>query len=693
MAEIKDYRIISADNDAAPPDGAPERMDRDLVNNVAREMMGAMARDARGVASGAGAWRDPNEGAVVSRVSDTEVSIAGIDVTLQFPANRKTRITYASGNPGHAFVVSSTFSTNTNVVLEDFDAASPDDVVRSGPAITEFAFGSGFGDSTDGQLGRQAYENDELAFIAPTAFTDAAISAALVSASSSGKIVLLQKGTYAITDTISVPDNARILGLGAGTSILQPTTNSNIAAFTLAANATDVDFSSFEVDGNAANQNAAGIAIRGGEGNERITIQDLFIHDTYGTAIQFDTATTAISGLNIKDVVIDTTGGDGILIDNPAAAGENVLIANVVISNPGINGAAILSSSGLSSAVKLTATSLRVSIQGASLTGAGIRLRSSGGDHLTDFDVTSVGATTSPSLVGILVEGDGCDLLGGSIAMDDSSTAVSVMTLSGDHNVVYDTSFNDGAAMQVTGAYNNIVDCRFDTVGPIEETAAGNNTNVRSSTFFNMPDGCVSLAGDDSIVRECTFNSWAQVTASEYAISLAGARNIEFHNLFPGADATSPTVETPGTFSGTGSEVFISAITQSDFGTAEVAVTGMEGIDWPLPPNGQRRFIIQVELSVDFNSADSINLNFANGPLGTISDPNLVFDAYTRTSGSGPIQLRIAPEIVTPVADSTFSVSVNATADANHDILESNRIAGPSNSTQASYCRVRYLDG
>lgn len=692
MAEIPDYRIISADNNAAVPTGAPERMDRDAVNNTMREMMGAMARDARGVASGAGAWRDPNEGAAISRVSDTEVSIDSIDVTLQFPINRKVRITYASGNPGHAFVASSTFTGNTNVVLEDFDAASPDDVVRSGPAITEFAFGSGFGDSTDGQLGRQAYENDELAVIAPTAFTDTAISAALASASASGKIVLLQKGTYAITDTISVPDNARILGLGAGTSILQPTTNSNIAVFTLAANATDVDFSSFEIDGNAANQNAAGIAIRGGEGNERITIQDLFIHDTYGTAIQFDTATTAISGLNIRDVVIDTTGGDGILIDNPAATGENVLIANVVIRNPGINGAAILSSSGLSSAVKLTATSLRVSIQGASLTGAGIRLRSSGGDHLTDFDVTSVGATTSPSLVGILVEGDGCDLLGGAISMDDSSTPVSVMTLSGDHNVVYDTSFNDGAAMQVTGAYNNIVDCRFDTVGPIEETAAGNNTNVRSSTFFNMPDGCVSLAGDDSIVRECTFNSWAQVTASEYAISLAGARNIEFHNLFPGADATSPTVETTGTFSGTGSEVIIEAVDQDNFGLAIVAVTGMDDVNWPLPPNGQRRFVVEVELGVNFNSADIVDIHWRNGPLGTVSDPAITAGTYDLSTGSGGKQVRLAPTIVTPVADSTFTISVQAASDANHDIFE-NLDAAPSNISVASYCRARYLDG
>jgi len=44
MAEIDDWNVTAANNNSAPPDGAPENMDYSAVNNVIRECMAVMAR-------------------------------------------------------------------------------------------------------------------------------------------------------------------------------------------------------------------------------------------------------------------------------------------------------------------------------------------------------------------------------------------------------------------------------------------------------------------------------------------------------------------------------------------------------------------------------------------------------------------------------------------------------------------------
>ncbi len=78
-----------------------------------------------------GTWHDPNEGAAVTFVDATRVSVAEIDVTAQFPTNKKVKVTHATGNDVVAFVASSSFSTNTSITLEGFVAAAPDDAVRA----------------------------------------------------------------------------------------------------------------------------------------------------------------------------------------------------------------------------------------------------------------------------------------------------------------------------------------------------------------------------------------------------------------------------------------------------------------------------------------------------------------------------------------------------------------------------------
>ncbi len=702
MAEFKDYEIVSADNDAAPPGGAPEEMDRADANDVMREMMGAMARDTRGVATGGGAWRDPNEGNTITRVSDTEISIAVVDVTLQFVANRKVRIDYATGNNGYAFVTSSSFSGgSTNVILEDFDGAGADSVVRSGVVINEVTFSSLFGDSTDGQAGRQAYEDEESAFVVPSALTSTAIAAALTSASSSGKTVLLQKGTYDITSVISVPDNAHILGLGVGVSILMPKTDLNDAVFELVDSASDVSFENFEIDGNAANQTTAGIAIESGEANVRILMRDLYIHDIYAGGIQFAPSVTSVKGLTIEECVFEDTGGDAIRIENPDSVGSDVFMSNVSIVDYGVGGAALLTADGISSAINLGMIGCRITVNSNFHTGAGIHCRSAGGDHLTDVDITGSLAAASTTY-GLIIEGDKCDILGCSFSLAEGSGTAVPFELRGDHNSLYNSSINDGSSCSITGDHNHISNCHILDTGSISEDVAAINNIIHACVFDNMPDKCVELAGTDSIVRGCTFTSWAVVTSSSYAVTLSGARNIEYGNLYQGHTATAPDVSATGTFPGTGA-FFHDAIasTQNLPLSPGVAIEGdsgtLEGVNWPLPPNGKRRFVIDAYVSIDFAGSNTVGLAVRNGTIGNISDAIMIpaQAIYSKAGGAGYGTLILGACIVTPAVNTTFTVAAFSTADSVDDVRPNNWNVAvfDSNAAFPSYVTVRYLDG
>jgi len=263
VTEIADLKASSAANNTASPDGAPGRHDRDQVNDIARELMGKMRREWQGTAVDGGPWRNAAKGFAVSFVNATEVLITGTDATLLFPPNRKVKISHAAGNPVYCFVKTATLNAgNTEIVVEDFDDASPDDAVRAGANKIEFY--ASFGGSALRELGRAAFEDGHTGFEVPYEFTGAAINAAFARSGAGDKTVLLRAGTYTIETPIVMGSGASLVGLGPNRSQLRAATAPALDGDMIQINALAVDVSlkGFRLRGESASQSAGnGISI------------------------------------------------------------------------------------------------------------------------------------------------------------------------------------------------------------------------------------------------------------------------------------------------------------------------------------------------------------------------------------------------------------------------------------------------
>ena len=114
MSAIEKWSTTAASNNDAPPDGAPEGMNKSDVNDTIREIMAALRT-----------WyQDPEfldlaDAFTVTRVTAAQIKIAGTDATGYATAGRRIRVTGGGETDGE--ITSSSFSSPDTLVNVKFD--------------------------------------------------------------------------------------------------------------------------------------------------------------------------------------------------------------------------------------------------------------------------------------------------------------------------------------------------------------------------------------------------------------------------------------------------------------------------------------------------------------------------------------------------------------------------------------------
>ncbi|TXH52794.1 MAG: hypothetical protein E6Q97_14875 [Desulfurellales bacterium] len=107
---LKDWSTVAGNNNAAPPNGAPEGWAPSAVNNTIREIM-AQVR---------GWFQDPmwiNLGLLYEFVSTTSFKISGVDETARYPVGRRVRAVGVATGTIYGRITGSVFATDTTVTV------------------------------------------------------------------------------------------------------------------------------------------------------------------------------------------------------------------------------------------------------------------------------------------------------------------------------------------------------------------------------------------------------------------------------------------------------------------------------------------------------------------------------------------------------------------------------------------------
>lgn len=156
MSNVETWSETAAQNDSAPPDGAPEGMSPPAVNDSMREIMAAVARW-----FGDAEWLNFPGTATVTKDSPFQVRIAGVDVTARFPVGRRVRLTGAVTQFGT--VAASVLDTGDSLLAIGIDGGG---VVDNGVTGIQAWIIEGTGTAAlldTGTGGSQLPTNDDLA--------------------------------------------------------------------------------------------------------------------------------------------------------------------------------------------------------------------------------------------------------------------------------------------------------------------------------------------------------------------------------------------------------------------------------------------------------------------------------------------------------------------------------------------------
>ena len=311
MSGLEDWEPVPASNNAAPPVGAPVNHDRSDVNDIAREMMASQRADWEGTATGGGEWRNLIKGETLNYVSGTVVDVVGVDVTAFFPAGRKIRVLHSSGSDAYCFVVSSSFTTNTRITVEDFDTAGASVI---GAAVNGLQIHCTFGGAFGIKSGAFETAGGAL-FVVPTALTAAGINAAIATAVSSGKIVLLADDEYVLEAAVVLDSNVEIWGRGmSGDTVLKVAYDGYGITIT---NENNITLRDFTLNGDYSTRSAGGgIKITGTSHMvvlERIKVTNAWEHCIHAVG----SGSTDENDLMVRNCVFDTFGDKGLYVQDP----------------------------------------------------------------------------------------------------------------------------------------------------------------------------------------------------------------------------------------------------------------------------------------------------------------------------------------------------------------------------------------
>ena len=101
----------------------------------------------------------------------------------------------------------------------------------------------------------------------------------------------------------------------------------------------------------------------------------------------------------------------------------------------------------------------------------------------------------------------------------------------------------------------------------------------------------------------------------------------------------------------------------------------MGGQNWPLPPNGSRRFRVKVAAGLWFAATDTIIISFRSGTGGDEND-SVVESSELTTGSSGQYQLYIHSFIATPLISELWTVSFYSANSGSNDVQVNNYFTG-----------------
>lgn len=681
MAELADYKPVSAANNDPPPAGAPEGQDRDDVNNIQREQMGVMRRDWEGTATDGGEWRNVSKGKTVTFVSATSFIVSAFDGTPFFPVGRKLKVTHTAGNPVYCFVTSVVFNDpDTTVVVEDFDDAAPDDAIRAG--IDKVEFHAGFGGTAGHGLARGAYEGVGGQFVIPLVNTGTGINAAITLAATEGKIVLLKGVEYDIDTTVLIASGSSLLGAGSGQTILKAKTNLDAPVVDLA-DKNEVTLRGFEIDGNAANQSGGadthGLEAAGG--NLGVSLIDLEVHDTYRKGIHFGQA-AASDNVYFFGVVVKTCGEECILIED-AGTQKRVILSGITATDPGTGGVALATADAIKVMGTAALTGIDVELNvAAGRTGAGIRFDqtdvggtpSKGALHatLTGFSIVGTGA----AVAGLFLGGTRCrvgdgivELTGGTaqpLVVDGRGGGAEQATDNGISNVIFDGGqnnliavdavrtqlhgcvFRDQSAngLDVAGNGTLVSNCEVDgSGGDGISLASPSNCDIQGGTIKNIADDGILVSGaDDSHIQGVSLRD---IGGDGIQVLTGSNRSVIKDNLLDTITGVGIKVDAGAVDTRTAHNAFVavSGADYTDAGTTSLNtpivdstffqktggdqampnsltdVTGLTLLSFPGGGgNGSRKFLIQANLDGEGNGASDFVCTLHMGATGDKTD-------------------------------------------------------------------------
>jgi len=351
-----------------------------------------------------------------------------------------------------------------------------------------------------------------------------------------GYEVRIPAGEYVVSDSITTQSHSTMRGAGESLTSIKLADDADAHVINMDGKS-DVIISDLAVDGNRANQTIGVHGVRI-DNSHRITLKNLYIHDTFHYGIGAQTADVVgeyISDIIINSIRIVNTGGDGIDVKDHQETNERIMLSNITVVDWGLNSAlstqAAIDARG--SHVIITDCICEIS-SGRTDVLSGVRLRESySGDTIASksgkiHNVNIVNNSTTLGEDGILARGidsimSNCSIDGFAIGIkmshemqtvsackfENCTTAVAVYRYTTDAQpvgcIITGSSFKDcttGVLVYDGASYTSIENNSFwRLTTEIDVSAASTHTIIANNTFLNS-DALITDTGEVATIRD-----------------------------------------------------------------------------------------------------------------------------------------------------------------------------------------------
>lgn len=744
--QVYEYSRVAAQNNFLFSDGGmPEGMDRQQLNDSGRERMRALRElyDTK-TDSGVGLefldlMRNPTDATAftVTRLSATEIRIASgaTNMSAYFNTNRRIQ-TYTGATVTDQLFVASVVYSNPNTDVTIFSA--------DGSTVTAGIDGVKLHVSPT--IGRLAFTDAvTFPFVIPAGLTNADFDAALAAIDSAGGgILMLLGGTHLLTGVKTLDFPIHIWGRGTDHSVIKADDATDLAQMfnITGVNASNIKFSDFTYNGNRANQT-------GGTGDgflitqraTEIVFDNVKIVGTRRNGIHLNNnaALSDVHTVKFSNLIFEDIGGDGIGSEDSQSAMYGIQASRISIDAPGQEQT---ESAGIRVAGQWNLSGINVTglDLGGGNTQRGIwfleRLAIDPNPqdaHLCTLSGFSISGTGGNSR-GIECHGEGNSIGRGAISLSGvvsrgvliGGTLGSQTPQDSSLDDIYIEDCNIGVFVESTASKISIgstvrtkdcatgMDIQGDSCEVRGARMQGGTTGLKLAATSSecivedaLIDGQsgngveVAAGAVDSLIRGNTFRDIAGK-----GILDAGTGTVWWGkwNHFDNVSGFNIDANSGDEYIGTGpTRIVTLGANQTNYGSAEIAVTGMEGISFPIPPDGARAFRVTARVRHNTDTvveAQTVRLRMGTGPTH-LSDAVVDSEGYSFAStgfnqlhphGTTHIQdtagtlTQQGEIVVVPAAGEQLTLSVDS------DRTTSDVIAHGSAANQ-TYLAIEYLDG